>query len=65
MRRRVGAALLSASLAASPILAGDWTPPPVATTWKAYEAAYPKKNVSSAALEIESLAARLGITIQQ
>jgi hypothetical protein len=61
MRRRVAAALLSASLSASPTLAGDWTPPPVATTWKAYEAAYPKKTVSSAALEIESLAARLGI----
>jgi hypothetical protein len=55
------AGLLSASLAASPTFGGDWTPPPVAVTWKAYEAAYPKKSVSAAALEIESLAARLGI----
>ena len=46
---------------ASAIFGGDWTPPPVAITWKAYEAAYPKKSVSGAALEIESLAARLGI----
>jgi len=61
MRRRVLATLVSASLAASATFGGDWTPPPVAVTWKAYEAAYPKKSVSGAALEIESLAARLGI----
>jgi hypothetical protein len=63
MRRRGLAALLSVSLTASPAFAGDWTPPPVATTWKAYEAAYPKKSVSAAALELESLAARLGIDL--
>jgi hypothetical protein len=61
MKRRVLATLVSVSLAASPTLGGDWTPPPVATSRKAYEAAYPKKTVSAAALEIESLAARLGI----
>ena len=61
MRRRVLAALLSISLAATAAFGGDWTPPPVAATWKAYEAAYPKKTSSAAALEIESLAARLGI----
>lgn len=61
MRRRVLAALLSVSLTASTTFAGDWTPPPVATTWKAYEAAYPKKSVSAAAIEIEGLAAKLGI----
>jgi len=61
MRRRVLAALVCVSLAGSPTFGGDWTPPPVAVTWKAYEAAYPKKSASAAALEIESLAARLGI----
>jgi hypothetical protein len=63
VRRRVLAALLSTSMAATPTLGGDWTPPPVATTWKAYEAAYPKKTVSGAALELESLAAGLGIDL--
>src|SRR4051812_29439644 len=61
MRRRVLAALLTGSLTASATFGGDWTPPPVAITWKAYQAAYPKKSASGAALEIESLAARLGI----
>jgi hypothetical protein len=61
MGRPILAALLSSSLAASSTIGGDWKPPPVATSWKSYEAAYPKKTVSSAGLEIERLAARLGI----
>jgi hypothetical protein len=61
MRRRILGALVSTSLTTSSAFGGDWTPPPVATSWKAYEEAYPKKTVSSAALEIEGLAARLGI----
>ncbi len=63
MRRRVLAALVSVSLVSSSTFGGDWTPPSVATTWKAYEAAYPKRTVSAAVLEIESLAARLGIDV--
>jgi hypothetical protein len=61
MRRRVPALLLSIFQAASSTFGGDWSPPPVATSWETYEAAYPKKTVSAAALEIEGLAARLGI----
>ena len=63
MRRRVLAALLAVSLAASATFGGEWTPPPVAITFKAYQAAYPKKSVSAAALEIESLVTRLGIDV--
>lgn len=61
MGRRILGALVWFSLAASSTIGGEWTPPSVATSRKAYEIAYPKKTVSSAALELERLAAVLGI----
>ena len=42
-------------------VAGDWKPPEVALSRQAYEAQYPKQTVTAAALEIEQLAATLGI----
>jgi hypothetical protein len=42
-------------------VAGDWKPPEVALSRQAYEAQYPKQSATAAALEIEQLAATLGI----
>jgi hypothetical protein len=61
MGRRTLAAFVSFSLVVSPAIGGEWKPPPVASSWEAYEMAYPRKTVSGAALELERLAARLGI----
>jgi len=42
-------------------IADDWKPPEPAISRKAYETQYPKQSATAAALEIEVLAAKLGI----
>jgi hypothetical protein len=60
-RRHAVLAALEGLTFAGISVAGDWKPPEVALSRQAYEAQYPMQTVTAAALEIEQLAATLGI----
>jgi hypothetical protein len=64
MRSRAVFAWTSVVLAAaSPAPGEDWKPPPVFETREAFLAAYPKTEATAAALELEALAAAIGIDL--
>lgn len=58
---RRSAAALAAALFVTHGIADDWQPPEPALSRKAYEMQYPNQTATAAALEIELLAAKLGI----